>query len=245
MEQTQLLEQLGLDEKEAKTYLAILELGSSTIKPIADRAGLKRTSLYNFIDHLVELGLIAQTDIRGRTHYQALPPSRLVDLQRERLSSLESALPQFMSIFNVAGDKPRISYYEGPEQIKQLLWEETRCNQELLGIWSGQDVDDLVGNRELARIDKARIAAGIKIRVVRTRHKDQPFQEFGGGPGNLRELRYAPPTVEFSTSLSIYDTGKVSFVTSRKESFGILIESQEIYQMMKLLFEGLWVQSQP
>lgn len=245
MDKDRLLSDLGLNDKEAKTYVAILELGSATIKPIANRAGLKRTSLYYFIDRLVALGLIAQTEIRGRMHYQALPPSRLVDLQRERLQQVEHALPEFMSIFNLVKDKPRISYYEGSEQIKQLLWEEPRCKQELLGIWSGQDIMDLVGERELAAIDKARRANNIKVRVVRVRHKDEPFKLFQEGPGLNRELRYAPEDIDFATSLTIYDTGKVSFVTSKKEGFGILIESPEIYTMMKILFEGFWTQSAP
>ena len=113
MEKEQILNNLGLSEKEAKTYLAILELGSSTIKPIADKAGIKRTSIYNFIDRLVELGLISQTAIRNRTHYLVLPPDRLLQLQKENLSAVENAIPEFMGLFNFSGSKPKIQYFEG------------------------------------------------------------------------------------------------------------------------------------
>ena len=38
MEKAQLLQDLGLSEKEARTYLAVLELGTSRVGAIADRA---------------------------------------------------------------------------------------------------------------------------------------------------------------------------------------------------------------
>jgi len=72
----ELLNEAGLSDKEAKAYLAILEMGSSTIKPISARAGIKRTSVYNFIDHLIELGLVSKSILRGRTYYQATSPAR-------------------------------------------------------------------------------------------------------------------------------------------------------------------------
>ena len=123
MDKEKLLKEVGLNEKESKVYLAILELGSSTIKPIAVRAGIKRTSIYYFIDHLVELGLVEQTKIRGRMHYKALSPSRIVSLQKERLKIAKNVLPEFMSIFNASLHKPKISYFEGPEQMKNIVRE--------------------------------------------------------------------------------------------------------------------------
>jgi len=44
--------QMGLNEKEAKVYLACLELGGATIAEIAEKSGVKRTSIYNFLEEL-------------------------------------------------------------------------------------------------------------------------------------------------------------------------------------------------
>lgn len=244
-EQLAILEKLGLSDKEARTYVAILELGSASIKPIAGRAGLKRTSLYNFIDHLVELGLVSQVEIRGRMHYQANPPSRLVDLERERLKQVEQALPEFMGLFNLVKDKPRIQYFEGAEQMRHIIAEEPKCKSEILAIWSGTDVINLFGQQFIDQIDQQRIAAGVGIRVVRIWEKDEPFEMFREGAGKKRELRYAPEGVNYSLSVSIYDTGKVGFISSKKEGFGILIESPELAELMKMLFEAFWQTARP
>ncbi|MCB0325821.1 MAG: helix-turn-helix domain-containing protein, partial [Bdellovibrionales bacterium] len=68
------LSEVGLSEKESSVYLALLQLGRSSVTPISARSGVKRTSIYNFIDRLVALGLVEKTEERGRTLFHALPP---------------------------------------------------------------------------------------------------------------------------------------------------------------------------
>lgn len=241
MEKSELLHELGLSDKEARTYLAILELGTSSIGAIADRAKVKRTSIYNFIQHLVELGLISRSMLRGRNYYTALPPTRLLSLQQERAQRLESMLPEFLSSFNAAQNKPRISYLEGPEQMRNIVREEPRCKSEALYIWTGRDIMEMIGGvRFMTEIDKARIAKGVRIRVVRFRDKDVRFPTSAHGEKYLREIRFAPPNFKISMSMGIYDTGKVGFFSSKAEGFGILIESKELEVLMRALFQSFW-----
>lgn len=241
-----LINNLGLTDKEAAVYLSILELGSSTVQPIATQSGVKRTSIYYFIDHLIELGLIEKVQIRNRWHFKALSPNKMVELQEKRLDQIKMTLPQFESIFNVSTSKPKISYFEGPEQIKNILLEETRCKEEVLGIWSGKEVSELFSDQKLLKeVDQIRRQKGIKVKVVRIREKDEPFEEFGDQPGSNRELRYAPEGTNFPMAISIFDTGKVGFMTSKKEGFGILIESEEVVSAMKILFYSFWEQAKP
>lgn len=243
---TQLLvENLGLTDKEAAVYLAILELGRSTLKPIAAQAGVKRTSIYYFINHLVELGLIERVVQARRNHYVARPPEELVHLQQRRLAHLQQALPQFASLYNTSTNKPKISYFEGVEQMKQVLFEETRCHSNIWGIWSGQEVAELFGSDLLQQVDDERRAKGIHVQVVRVREKDEPFAPFTDYAGSNRELRYAPEGTVFPLAFTIYDTGKVGIMSSKKEGFGILIESAELVTAMKTLFDCFWQSAVP
>jgi len=244
MEKQEILKNLGLSEKEAKTYLAVLELGSSTIKPIADKAGIKRTSIYNFIDKLVSLGLISQTTVRGRTHYIALAPERLVQLQKENLTATEHMLPEFLALFNFAGAKPKIQYFEGVEQVKKLIWEEARCKKETRFIWTGKDILEMVGGPKfMAEVDRQRIKNGIFIKTIRFREKEAPYPYSSHGTENLRQLRYAPKGIHIPMAMGIYDTGKVAFYSTKNEGFGILIESQEFMQTMTVFHQLLWDKS--
>lgn len=240
-----LIENLGLSDKEAAVYVALLELGASSIKPIAARAGLRRTTLYYFIDHLVELGLVEKARVGGRNRYVARPPEEMLSLQERRLEALKDALPQFSSLYNTSTQKPRISYYEGVEQMKTVLWEETKCQNNIWAIWSGQEVADLFGQELLSDVDEARRQKGIQVQVVRIPDKDESFAPFREQPGANRELRYAPEGTIFPLAFTLYDTGKVGIMSSKKEGFGILIESAELFAAMKTLFDAFWNLSQP
>ena len=240
------LKDLGLSEAEAKAYLALLELGSSTIKPIADKANLPRTSIYNFIERLIEMGLVSKIIVRGRSRFTATDPNRLLELQKQRLKSLESSLPALLTLFNDTGTKPKISYLEGPTQISQIVREETRCKKEALYIWPGESALKSVGGAKVMNeVDNTRIKKGVWVKTIRFRQKDIRYALSKNGPKYLRDLRWAPPEITINMGLGIYDTGKVGFFSSPKENFGILIESKEVQELMTTLFRLLWASSVP
>lgn len=244
MEKEDILKNLGLSDKEAKTYLAVLQLGSSTIKPIADKAGIKRTSVYNFIDHLVNTGLISQTKIRSRMHYSAQPPARLLELQKESLSAVENALPEFSALFNTSRKKVRVQYFDGPGQMQKIVWEEARCIKETRYIWTGRDVLEMIGGPKfMMEVDRQRIQNGIFIKTIRFREKEAPYPYSSAGTKYLRQLRYAPKGIDIPMTMGIYDTGKVGFLSTKHEGFGILIESQEFMQTMTIFHQLLWEKS--
>lgn len=243
---TNLLVNAGLNGQESRAYLALLELGSSTIKPIAEKAGLKRTSIYNFINRLVELGLVTRTVVNGRSHYAAVSPVRLLEIQKHRLSDLEAGLPLMLALFDKSPKKPRVSYFEGPAQVANIVMEETRCAKEALYIWPGKEALEAVGgSRVMNRIDALRIRKKVQIRTIRFRQKDIHYGLSRQGKKYLREMRWAPPEIKVSMGMGIYDTGKVGIFSSKRESFGVLIESREFQELMAAMFRFFWAASAP
>jgi len=96
----------------------------------------------------------------------------------------------------------------------------------------------------MAEIDKARMAKGVRIRCVRMHDPaENLFETSAHGTKYLREIRFAPEGTDYQMGVGIYDTGKVSFFSSKKEGFGILIESKELEKVMRGLFELLWEKS--
>jgi hypothetical protein len=90
----------------------------------------------------------------------------------------------------------------------------------------------------------ARIAAGVQLRVVRSREKDVGPEVWPTRAEDLRELRYAPDGAVFTMTTWTYDD-KVSIIASRREDFGMIIESAEFAEMQKHLFAALWLASTP
>lgn len=71
------LMEFGLDDKEAKIYLAILELGGESVLQIAKKAKLNRVSTYEALKSLSKMGLISSFTKGKRVHYGAADPDRL------------------------------------------------------------------------------------------------------------------------------------------------------------------------
>lgn len=49
-----LLEEIGLTQNETKVYLALNELGTSTISPIVERAGISNSKIYIILNKLIK-----------------------------------------------------------------------------------------------------------------------------------------------------------------------------------------------
>lgn len=241
MDTVEVLKGCGLSAKEAATYLAVLELGQSTVNPIAQQAGLARTSVYNFIDDLVERGYITRVELRGRNHYSAVAPDRLLVEQQQKMQQLQKKLPHLNSLYDRSRSQIKVSYFAGAAEVRNIVREELSCAREAWYIWPGDEILEMIGGVQyMNEIDSARIQKKIAIKTIRFRRRDIPYALGAHGKKYLRTLRWAPGYFDTKMGVGLYDSGKVGFFGSRTEAFGVLIESRELYQLMCSFYALLW-----
>ncbi len=77
MTTTEALQNLGLNEKEAKVYLASLELGYASVQSIAKKADINRATAYFIIEGLMKKGLMTQIEKDKKTFFAAEDPKSL------------------------------------------------------------------------------------------------------------------------------------------------------------------------
>ncbi|MBR9692236.1 TrmB family transcriptional regulator [Candidatus Woesearchaeota archaeon] len=81
---------IGLTEGESKVYLALTELGSSTVGPIVKKAKVAYSNVYDILQRLMEKGIVSYI-IKGKTKYfQAASPSNLVDYLEKKEKEIAS-----------------------------------------------------------------------------------------------------------------------------------------------------------
>ena len=126
------LTNIGLSEKEARVYLAVLELGVSSANDIARRAEIPRASGYAVLKQLVTKGLVSLSASGHEQRYAAEHPEQvryLLDLQKSELSKRErvadNLLPRLEVFYNEKGPKPKVRYFEGIEGMRKLRSELT------------------------------------------------------------------------------------------------------------------------
>ena len=83
------LEKLGLNGRQAKVYLALLQLGTGTAIDIAKATRFKHPTVYDVLDVLKERALVTETFEGGRKLFSAEDPNRLRLAEDERRRTLE------------------------------------------------------------------------------------------------------------------------------------------------------------
>lgn len=233
------LEEFGLEKSKGVVYLSTLAVGSGSAQDIARKAGLPRTTAHEVLQNLVALGLVSfVTKGRSRT-YTAEHPEKLKKLLLEKEKKLEAILPELVSILNVTGTRPRVRFYEGVEGVKRVL-EDTLTTRQLplCSILSIADLYAMPGKVFMNHYVQRRIAAGIKLHVIRSEAKDVA-ETWPSSAREFRELHYASKDMLFPMTIYLYDN-KVGIIGTERENFGMIIESQEFFETLKNLFEVLW-----
>lgn len=233
------LASIGLDEKERRFYLAILQLGSASVTEIAARAGVTRTNGYDLLARLEARGLVRQSTEDGPRVVVAEDPKVLISNWERTRTTLDGLVPELRSLFNATASRPRIRFYEGAEGITRVLWETLECRSGvLLGILSMHELLEIPGTDGMQRYIAERLKRRIRLRVLRSGGRETS-KIWASSKSELREMRYAPPSIDLGMTMYINDE-TVSCLSSKRENYGLVIESAEFSALMRAMFEGVW-----
>ncbi|MGV8162008.1 MAG: TrmB family transcriptional regulator [Candidatus Nanoarchaeia archaeon] len=118
------LQELGLSVGQIKVYVAVLELGNTTLQNIQEKTGIERRNIYDTLNKLIEKGFISYTVERGKRSYQCAHPSKLQEeilLKEQQLAKLKQKLPEITSLFQAQKPDIRAEVFRGDEGIKALM----------------------------------------------------------------------------------------------------------------------------
>lgn len=236
---------LGFSDKEAGVYLALLELGPSSTTEISRKAGINRTTGYDILESLAGDGLV---NTLGETKIQKFvaenPDKVIIYLENkikqgeERLKQAYNLLPELFSIYNTE-DKPKVKYYEGLDRIKEAFEDTLTSKEEILAFAVGGEAIESVGQKYVEDYINKRVNMGIKIRTITPSDRDS-LNIVSKNKDQLRESVIIPKDqYYFSVETDIYDNKVLNI--SWKEKFAVLIESKEIADAQKKVFELSWI----
>lgn len=238
------LQHLGLSDKEAKTYLAALKLGSAVVQEIAKKAGLKRPTVYFAIEQLVKRGLMSSFERGKKRFFAAESPERLISLiavQRKKAQVLEEdlrgVLPELNNLFGLSGEQPRVRFFEGKEGLKAIQEDFLKTkDKNIENIYPRDDFIKVFSEAErkeyISKLRKKRI----KVKTIYT--SQNQFAQLIPNP--YAERKFVPyKKFPFSADITIYDN-KVAIGTYRGKLLGVIIESKEIAETIRLVFNLAW-----
>lgn len=239
------LQQLGLSDKEAKTYLASLELGSTAVQEIAKKSGLKRPTVYFTIEQLIEKGLMSSFEKGKKRFFAAESPERLASLiafQKKKAQTLEENLqrvmPELNNIFDLIGEKPKVRFFEGKEGIRAIQEDILKSKFQSIKEFVPLDEAYKVFPPKLGdhRHKLAKKLRNIPWRMICSTKKGAlrpPLTSF------FERKFVSPDNFPFSAELVIYG-GKIAIVTYRGKLFGVILENREISNSFSAFFNLAW-----
>lgn len=238
-----LLEELGLTNNEAQIYITCTQLGRCTVQQMAARTKIKRTSIYNFIDNLLENGYLIREKSGKRNYFVACNSKQILEKAKRQVQICEALLPQIESMSQLPFTT-KITHYRGPKEMLQIIREVLLCKKEVLYLWPGALTYEAMESRaKIIQMDRERCQRGIKVRSIRFQGREHAVNLDDVGKKNLKEVRYAPKHLSSRMGIVIYDSGKVGFFSSKQEAFAIIVESAELVALQTMLFELLWASS--
>jgi len=235
-----LLIEMGLDDAEAKIYLAGLSLGPTTVLKLANFTELKRTTVYSVIESMKKKGLM-RVELKGFKKLFAIEsPEKIENMLEYRRVALKEQLPKLQALYNLKGGESTIKWYEGLQAIKSIY-------EDLL-VEVGPQEDYLVISdiHEWWKLDKEyfekfwerRYKARIKPRILITDSEDARKQQ-KTAPVFEAEVRILPQQTQLETNLII--TGrKVIIIQMNDPLSAIVIETPSVTKMHKEMFEIIW-----
>ncbi len=237
--------ELGLSESEVTVYLA-MTAGARLARDIIKATRLKRPTVYYALGCLEKRGLISKTGLEGEKRFVVEPVERLIHMAEEKVlevSQLQKHIEELVPTLDVSAStdyKPQVAFYEGVDAVKNAIMEMLYCkSKHINSVVPKDNFFWQVGEDFVELFIEERIRRGIKTKNLWEAPINRALiKKYYEGFSHVRVL----PEVmhgKFATTVFLYDD-KTLYVSSKKNSYCVLITSQEHADTMQAWFDGLW-----
>lgn len=237
MDNQRILKEIGLSDRESSVYLAVLELGASSVSPIAKKSGYNRSYCYDILSALVERSLVSFIIKNGRRRYKAEDPDKIFYKLNNNLIMYKSILPQLHSLYNISvGGKPKVSFYEGVEEIFSL-YEQIEGSKQFDAIGSPSYIEKYIG-KYFNKITSKIFTKDIIVRELNPQGSPMvPYLTSYIQP--YHERRFLEGVTELKTDMMIYKN-KLSLISYGETPHAVVIEDSSIVETQRILFDIIW-----
>lgn len=235
------LEDIGLNDKESKVYLALLEFESASVMELAQKTAIKRPTVYVVLESLAKKGLVSETTVGKKTNYYAEPPERLETFVERKIVSLEESkrvlkdlVPQLKSISREHGEKPVVKYFEGKEGIyssnSEILKIFKSDDEPMYAIYNNDLVKDIFSEEELKKLRSDRLSKKIKsVSIYSSTGEGRPADELSN------RLRIDSTKYPIMCDVTVYRDLVLISILGKKIS-AITIRNNDVATTLKSLF---------
>ncbi len=233
------LRKLGLSEREAKTYLASLDLTQASVNKIAEKIKLNRSTTYRILTSLLKKELVIKTK-RGNCYYfSANSPEKLLGMLKIKRREAEEQEREFLRIISelqnrYSSSSGKINIHTGEKGIELLLEKlsTTPSNKIFILYFSNKKILYKKITKSCQKIKKRLVSISVKELTYATNPPKKCY-EFVKRKQIVSKLRK-------KTDFVMIISDKIMLISDTKK--GICISQKDTVVFIKLLFNILWKQ---
>lgn len=246
---TNLLKEIGFNDKEIDVYSALLPLGSASIRTIAERVKINRGTVYDVLESLAKKGFIDVKRNGSKRKFIVKSPEELlvfIENQEKNMENaktkIKEALPFLLSSYMKGGGKPTVEYFDDDKGIKNILedvlksfkntyLDVARPNKEYY-VYSSKSARNYL-YKLFPNFTKEKLRLGVKTKVIALGE--------GADPKNLKLAERKYVHTDAPAYILIYGN-KVALISvaDDKKPFGVIINNEKIAKTQKIIFEELF-----
>lgn len=242
----EILISFGLEERAARLYLALLEMGRASVLELSKKSGVERVAIYQILKDLRRRQLIREVyDEKNRLRLQPVAPRRLLEIERGRFRQIESALPELEALFQEVPEQPRIRIFKGVTGIDELYADLIETMRQLppekreILTYTPIDLLEALPVRNQKSFRQKRIKHQISIRVI-SNDTPEAREMATHDSEELRQTRFLPiETPALKTTLVVY-ANKVAQYNIWGEIYVPIIENADMAATQRSVFETAW-----
>lgn len=233
-----ILQDIGLNEKESKIYLACLQLGSPTVAQISKRAKINRVTTYDILEKLLSKGMVSRSNINDTKIFEAIDPEVLVHEYQLKTTKLKEALPDLIRLKS-DNPAPKIRYFEGLDGVKAIYEDTLGSSTEILNYANSVQVRNYWPEYDDEYVQR-RVNKKIYLRGL-TPDDDKGKSVVLNNPKYHREIRLINrEKYNFPNEINIYDN-KVAIISWELEMpIGLIIDDKYIAETQRAIFQMAW-----
>lgn len=243
-----ILQKLGLSSKEARVYLAALELGAASVQQIAKKASVNRPTTYVILGSLMKKGLATSVERGKKVLFTAEPPEQLERLLarqqdeiEEKRQDLLKILPELEAIFNLSENRPKVKFYEGMTGISSSEDDFYRSLERNDRVYSFSPLDEMVRLFPNAMVNqpKLRLKMNVWAHIIYTNSKG-PVRNATSNK-EKRVARFIPSDkFPIKSLISILPNKRVQITNLTDKLSAVLIEDPTIANAFKVVWDLAW-----
>ena len=234
------IKSLGFSNKEARVYLALLEMGIGSAIGVARRAEIKRPTAYVILDELIQKGAVIVVPRSKKKLYRAMPPQNLFEIYEKRFEKAKEVLPEIQAVSKQESYKPQVLLFEGMEGVKEVLNYKLKdlAGKEIKGFYAKTNPEIMKKFDNYKEYNEALLENNITMKGVAP--VDPSLKEFRKTDKEFGRIFKEIPSDKYSSDIAIEigDTFVRFFDPVNLQ--GLIIENPAIAKTMREVFNLVW-----